>query len=117
LTVRLILAHLTFTGSRKIEGGAAMKLMMTFTIPVERGNEGGKDGSILRAIENLVKETKAEASYFTVLDGQRAGFVVFDETDQARLTKINEPLFAALDAAIDIVPVLTLDDLKRGLSG
>jgi hypothetical protein len=32
------------------------------------------------------------------------------------LPKFNEPKFAALDAAIDIVPALTLDDLKRGLS-
>jgi hypothetical protein len=93
-----------------------MRLMMTFTIPVERGNEGAKDGTILKAIENLVKETNAEASYFTVIDGQRAGYIVFEENDQARLTKLNEPMFAALDAAIDIVPVLTLDDLKRGLS-
>ena len=41
--------------------------------------------------------------------------IVFEADDQARLTQIYEPLFAALDAAIDIVPVLTLDDLRRGL--
>jgi hypothetical protein len=42
--------------------------------------------------------------------------VFFEETDQARLTDINEPLFAALDAYIEIVPALTLEDLKRGLA-
>jgi hypothetical protein len=29
---------------------------------------------------------------------------------------LNEMMFAALDAAIDVVPVLTLDDLKRGIA-
>lgn len=92
-----------------------MRLMMTFTIPVERGNEAAKDGTILQAIETLIEATNAEASYFTLIDGQRAGYIIFEETDQARLTELNERMFAALDAAIDTVPVLTLDDLKRGL--
>ncbi len=92
-----------------------MRLMMKFTIPVERGNEAAKDGTIWPAIENLVKATNAEAAYFTVIDGERAGYIFFEETDQARLTEHNEQMFAALDAAIDIAPALTLDDLKRGL--
>ena len=43
--------------------------------------------------------------------------VFFEETDQAKLPQINEPLFAALDATIEIVPALTLEDLRRGLAG
>lgn len=92
-----------------------MLLMLKFTIPVERGNAAAKDGSIGRAIESLVASTSAEAAYFTMIDGERGGYIFFEETDQARLTRINEPILAALDAAIEIVPVLTLDDLKRGL--
>ncbi|MFA9476615.1 MAG: hypothetical protein ACERJ2_18945 [Filomicrobium sp.] len=92
-----------------------MLLMMRFTIPVERGNLAAKDGTIRRAIESLVASTNAEAAYFTMIDGERGGYIFFEETDQARLTRINEPILTALDAAIEIVPVLTLDDLKRGL--
>ncbi len=94
-----------------------MRLMLTFTIPVERGNEAAKDGTIGKAIEDLVKATNAESAYFTLIDGQRGGFLIFDATDPAILPKIVEPMFAALDAAIEAVPVLTLDDLKRGLAG
>jgi hypothetical protein len=64
----------------------------------------------------LVKATKAEACYFTMIGGRRGGMIFFEESDQARLPQINEPLLAALDAAIDIVPMLSLDDLKRGLA-
>ncbi|WP_141701182.1 DUF3303 family protein [Methyloceanibacter methanicus] len=90
--------------------------MMRFSIPVERGNEAHKDGSMGPAIEAIVSETKAEAAYFTVEGGERTGYIFFETDDPAVLPKLNEAMFAALDAAIDIVPILTLDDLKRGLS-
>lgn len=93
-----------------------MRLMMRFSIPVERGNEAYKDGSMGPAIEAIVAETNAEAAYFTVEGGERTGYIVFETDDAAFLPKLNEAMFAALDAAIDIVPILTLDDLKRGLS-
>lgn len=92
-----------------------MRMMLTFRIPVEKGNEAEADGSMSKAIEKLVADTNAEAAYFTMIDGLRGGIIIFEETDQANLTRHNEPMFAALNAAIDIVPVLTLEDLKRGL--
>ena len=58
---------------------------------------------------------KPEAAYFFVDHGKRGGLVVFDIVDATELPRINEPLFAALDASIDITPVLTADELKRGL--
>jgi hypothetical protein len=92
-----------------------MRLMMKFTIPVKRGNEAAKDGTLQQAIGSLVKAANAEAAYFHMIDGERGGYIVFEEADQAQLTRLNEPLLAALDAAIEIVPVLSLDDLNRGL--
>jgi hypothetical protein len=79
-----------------------MRLMMRFTIPVERGNQAFADHTIGEAIEALVKATNAEAAYFATINGKRAGFI--------------EPMFAALNASIDTTPALTLEDLKRGLA-
>jgi len=92
-----------------------MRLMLKFTIPVDRGNETAKDGTLGAAIDALVEQTNPEAIYFTLQNGRRAGFVFFETDDQARLTQINEPFFAAVDAEIEIVPALTIDDLRRGL--
>jgi hypothetical protein len=92
-----------------------MRLMLKFRIPVERGNAAVADGAVAKAIEELVAEVNAEAAYFTLIDGERAGMVFFEEADQARLPQINEKLFAALDADIEIIPVLNLQDLERGL--
>ena len=93
-----------------------MRLMLKFSIPAARGNRAVKDGTLGQAIDNLVNATKAEVCYFTMIDGKRGGMIFFEESDQARLPQINEPQLAALDAAIEIVPVLSLDDLKRGLA-
>ncbi|MEJ2373973.1 MAG: hypothetical protein P8Y53_14675 [Pseudolabrys sp.] len=93
-----------------------MRLMLRFAIPVARGNAAVKDGTLGQAIENLIKMTKADACYFTMIDGKRGGMIFFEESDTTRLRQINEPMFAALDAAIEIVPVLTLDEMKRGVS-
>ena len=92
-----------------------MLLMMRFTIPVERGNAAAKEGRLEHAIESLVEATDAEAAYFTMINGERGGYIFFEETDQAQLTQLNESLMAALDAAIVIVPVLSLEDLKHAL--
>jgi hypothetical protein len=92
-----------------------MRFMLKFTIPVERGNAAARDGTIEKAIDALIRDTKADAAYFMVLDGKRAGLVFFEESNPARLPEINEPFFAAVDASIDIVPVLSHADLDRGL--
>ena len=92
-----------------------MRLMLKFTIPVEKGNQAEKDGTLGKAIQALVESVNAEASYFALEDGKRMGIVIFEETDQARMPVINEPMFAALDAAISIQPVLNAEDLQRGI--
>ncbi|MEX3009050.1 DUF3303 family protein [Hoeflea sp. TYP-13] len=92
-----------------------MRLMFKFTIPVERGNQAAKDGTLGKAIQTLVETVNAEASYFALEDGKRMGIVIFEETDQARMAAINEPFFASVDASIEIQPVLTAEDLQRGL--
>jgi len=92
-----------------------MRVMLRFTIPVERGNQAAADGSLERTFEALRSENKPEAAYFYVEQGKRAGLLVLEVADVVQLPRINEPLFAALDASIEITPVLTADDLKRGL--
>jgi len=89
--------------------------MLKFSIPVEKGNETASNGKMRSSIEALIEQVRPEATYFMVEDGQRVGIVVFEESNAARLAEINEPLFAKLNAAISIVPVLTMEDLHKGL--
>ena len=92
-----------------------MRLMLRFTIPVEKGNEAEADGSLSEAIRNLVEQLQPEAAYFHLHEGRRAGTIFFEESEQAQLAVINEPLFAKLNAAIDIQPAMRLEELLSKL--
>jgi len=91
--------------------------MLRITIPVEKGNEAFKDGSLASTIQGLMEELKPEAAYFAPEGGERGAMIVFDMTDPSQIPQIAEKLFANLHAAVEFLPVMNADDLKRGLGG
>ncbi len=92
-----------------------MRMMLRWTVPVERGNEAIRDGTLARTIESLLEELKPEAAYFWPENGERAGMMVFDMADPTQIPQIAEPLFLNVDAAVEFAPVMNADDLKMAL--
>ena len=92
-----------------------MRMMLRWTVPVERGNETIKDGSLARTLESLLDELKPEAAYFWPENGERGEMMVFDMADPSQIPQIAEPLFLNVDAAVDFAPVMNADDLKKAL--
>ena len=93
-----------------------MRMMLRWTVPVEKGNETIKDGSLAATIEALTEELKPEAAYFWPEGGERGGMIVFDMADSAQIPVIAEPLFMHLDAAVEFIPVMNADDLKAAIA-
>ncbi len=93
-----------------------MRTMLRWTVPVEKGNETIKDGSLGQTLEALAQQLKPEAAYFWPEDGQRAGLMVFDLADPSEIPQIAEPLFMKLDAAVEFTPVMNKDDLQKALA-
>ena len=93
-----------------------MRMMLRWTVPVEKGNETIKDGSLAATIEALREELKPEAAYFWPEGGERGGMIVFDMADSAQIPVIAEPLFMNLDAAVEFIPVMNADDLKAAIA-
>jgi hypothetical protein len=93
-----------------------MRMMMRWTVPVEKGNEAIKDGTMAQTIMTLLEDLKPEAAYFWPEHGERSGMIVFDMVDTTQIPQIAEPVFAALDAAVEFVPVMNADDLKSALA-
>ena len=88
-----------------------MRLILRFSIPVQKGNEAVSDGTLAIALRNLVEKVNPEAAYFHLDDGKRAGTIVFEAPDHLNLAEINEPLFAQLNAKIDIQPAIRPEEL------
>lgn len=93
-----------------------MRMMLRFTLPVEKGNQAIKDGVIAKTVESIMTKLKPEAAYFGPSEGKRSGMVFFDLAEPSQIVEVVEPLFVDLNAAVEIVPVMNADDLRKGLS-
>ena len=94
-----------------------MRTMLRWTVPVEKGNEAFENGSLASTIQGLMEELKPEAAYFMAEGGERSAILVFDMTDSSQMPQITKKLFTDLHAAVEFLPVMNADDLKRGLGG
>jgi hypothetical protein len=92
-----------------------MRMMLKFTLPVEKSNAAVSDGSLGRTMETVLSKLKPEAAYFAPMDGKRAGMIFFDMTEPSQIIEAVEPMFLALNAATELVPVMNADDLRKGL--
>ena len=63
-----------------------------------------------------MNKLKPEAAYFGPSDGMRSGMMFFDLAEASQIVETAEPLFSNLNAAVEIVPVMTGDDLRKGLA-
>ncbi|HZL62214.1 MAG TPA: hypothetical protein VFC32_07930 [Pseudolabrys sp.] len=93
-----------------------MRMMLRFTLPVEKGNQAFKDGSLGKTLESIMNKLKPEAAYFAPTDGKRGGMMFFDLAEASQIVEIVEPLFSNLNAAVEIAPVMTGDDLRKGIA-
>jgi hypothetical protein len=93
-----------------------MRMMLKFTVPVEKGNAAFHDGSLGRALESLMNKLKPEAAYFAPLEGRRGGMIFFNLADPSQIVEVVEPLFLNLNAETELIPVMNGDDLRKGLS-
>jgi hypothetical protein len=111
-----IIRWLNFTGAIPGTRETAMRMMLRFTLPVEKSNAAINDGSLGRTMESILSKLKPEAAYFAPLDGKRAGMIFFDMAEPSQIIEAVEPLFLSLNATTELVPVMNADDLRKGLS-
>ncbi len=90
-----------------------MRMLMRIEIPTEAGNVAFKNGSFVRALQEVIGKTKPEAAYFTTVNGCRGGYIVFDLEDVTKIPSIAEPLFMAMGAKIEFAPCFTPQELSQ----
>jgi len=94
-----------------------MRTMLTFQIPAEAGNAAIKEGRLARVISETLDRLKPEAAYFTAMaNGGRGGYIVFDLKDPSDIPWVCEPFFNELNATIDLSPVMTPQDVEKGVA-
>ena len=94
-----------------------MRMMIKFSFPVDAGNAAIRTGKVEKVFQQLIEDLKPEAAYFHAVDGNRGGFFVVNMQGSSQIAEIAERLFFGVSAKIELVPVMTADDLRKGLSG
>ena len=91
-------------------------MMLRVTFPTDLANGAIKDGAFQQVMEATINKLKPEAAYFMANKGCRCAMLFFDMQDASEIPSIAEPLFSALNAEIELQPVMNANDLKKGLS-
>jgi len=92
-----------------------MRMLLKVTLPVEAANNAVKSGTMPKLMEQFMADLKPEASYFLPENGKRTMFIFFDLKDPSQIPEIVEPLFMELNAAVELTPAMSADDLRKGL--
>ena len=93
-----------------------MRFMIEFTVPTQSGNEAVRSGKIEKVIRKLGEEFRPEAMYFYPSEGLRAGCIFLQSDNPAICAAVGERLWFGLHAQVRVTPVMTGEELGKGLS-
>ncbi len=93
-----------------------MRMLLRWEAGLEATNEALRTGKMAEINQALSASTQPEAEYFSTEHGKRTGYLFFDLSDPAQIPVIAEPLFQTLNATVEFIPVMNVDDLQRGLA-
>jgi len=88
-----------------------MRFLFKISMPVEAGNAAAKAG--FSAIRSILAHQKPEPSISRRRGGKRTAFLFIHMDDVSQLPAIAEPWFIALNAAIEVTPAMTPEDLMK----
>ena len=92
-----------------------MRMLLRVQMDVEGGNRAIKDGSFGDILGQVTERIKPEAAYFTAIDGKRTGLLFFDLKDPSDIPAIAEPFFMGVNASVDLFPVMTAEEVGKGI--
>jgi hypothetical protein len=92
-----------------------MRFLISAKIPTEAGNLMVQDPNLLNKLETYIDKVNAEATYFFEADGNRVAVFIVDIRSADQIPVLVEPLFSGMGAHVELHPVMSLDDLKKGI--
>ena len=90
-----------------------MRFLFKAEWPVEEGNAAIREGGLPDTLRSILDDLKPEATYFLASNGKRTALLIVNMQDASQIPALAEPWFLAFHAAVEMVPVMTLDDLKK----
>ena len=92
-----------------------MRFLILAKIPTEDGNKMVQDPNLLGKLEKYINKVKAEATYFFEANGNRVASFIVEIESADQIPVLAEPLFSGMGANVEFHPVMSFDDLKKGM--
>ncbi|HEU5356045.1 MAG TPA: hypothetical protein VFU65_16345 [Actinocrinis sp.] len=93
-----------------------MRTMLLVELDNTAGSKAIADGTMGKSMEEVLGMLKPEAAYFYPHNGHRAMTLVVDAPDEASIVTMCEPFWTQLNAKVELIPCMSADDLRGGLS-
>ena len=90
-----------------------MRYLMKVTMGEEAGNASVRDPKFGEKMQALLKDLKAEAAYFTTVEGLRGVYIVVNMDDASQMPTMAEPVFLWLRGKVEFIPVMLPQDLAK----
>ena len=90
-----------------------MRYMIKVEMQTEASDRVIRDPKFGEKMQALLKELKAEAAYFTTVNGHRGGYIIVNMDDASQMVAIAEPLFLWFKANVEFIPVMLPQDLAK----
>jgi SpoU rRNA methylase family enzyme len=92
-----------------------MRFLIRAQIPTEAGNKILQNPKFIQDLEDYIRKTKPEASYFFEASGDRVMVFIVNMESTDMMPAIAEPLFQGFGAKVEFHPVMVFDDLKKAV--
>ena len=86
-----------------------MRFLMKVSMSVESANRAARDG--FQVIPRILDQVKPEAAYFLAEGGWRTALLIVNMDNTSEIPGLAEPWFLALNASIEMQPVMLPEDL------
>ncbi len=90
-----------------------MRFLVKVLWDAEAGNALAKSGKLGSTVESILEDLKPEAAYFVAEQGHRSAFLVVHMDDASQLPAIAEPWFLAMNASVQVQPLMLPEDLAK----
>ncbi len=98
-----------------MSGNRKMRFFVRVIFDIESGNRAASDPDFTKNIQGFMEKNKAEAGYFSVINGERTGIFIIDMPSPDMIPVIGLPFFK-MGARVEFYPTMNLEDLRKGLS-
>ncbi len=90
-----------------------MRFLVKVSMPTDAGNRAVSEAEFGHKMQTILQDIKAEASYFTTMDGRRTALIIVNVAEASQIPSIGEPFYQWLGAEVDFHPVMMPEDLGK----